>query len=330
MSGPEVIGVVASASQLVQYVVEIIDYTVKVSQFFKRLPCPFQQHKDHLETLILTVSTIGQTPFLQTHLIKAHLEALLNRTEILCSTLRDYTTVIPQNSLSKIWAALRAYRAEGQILRDLASLERDKSNLLLCLTSSYGIVLHNIKEQTMPTPAASRDTMPFGREVAEKGTLKILTCLSSKVPANTPLGNQRMKESEKPYLVQSRDQGYGPTRPGYDGDRTREFRQRPSSTQSPDQADDRYSRLHESKTIRDYASTQTNAESVKYGKLTGHVFIGNNSTNKGSVVNRESGVDDNKRRRDLYVENCAHGDGSATLNGPASDELIKSILRRNG
>lgn len=159
MSGLEVIGIIASASQLVRYVLEIIDYTGNISTLVKGTSCPFQQHKEHLETLVTAVQTIRQTPLLQTRLIKSHLDSLLDRTEVLRSHLERYTVVVPRRSLSRIWTALLAHKAEGQILKDLATLEREKSNLLLCITSSYGFILHEIKESTDSGLVATKDSM---------------------------------------------------------------------------------------------------------------------------------------------------------------------------
>ena len=145
MSGLEVIGVVASASQLVRYILEIIDYTRTIWAFIKGASCPFQQHREHLESLISVIGTIRQTPFLQTRTVQTHLKALLNRTETLCATLRRYSTDLTRSTIGKIWTALQAHKAEAQILKDLASLERHKSSLLLCITSSHGLVLHQLK-----------------------------------------------------------------------------------------------------------------------------------------------------------------------------------------
>ena len=158
MSGLEVIGVVASASQLVRYLLEIIDYTKRIWTLTKGVSCPFQQHRENLESLISAVETIRQTSFLQTHIIESHLKALLDRTQIVRATLRRYSSDT-RNSVRKIWAALTAHKAETQVLKDLASIERDKSNLLLHITSSYANVLYEIKVK-MNSDAIAKESTP--------------------------------------------------------------------------------------------------------------------------------------------------------------------------
>lgn len=173
MSGFEVIGVVASASQIIKYTAEIIDYIRSVFDFVTGTSCQFEQHREHLEALILTVKTIRQTPLLQTSLVRDHLEVLLRQSKTLGQVLRRYTVNLPRKSFRRIWTALFVHKAEGQILRGLASLERDKSNLLLCLTSSYGIVLHEIKERIDSNLMASKDDMSANKQRGP-GSLKIL------------------------------------------------------------------------------------------------------------------------------------------------------------
>ncbi len=145
MSGFEVIGLIASASQLIRYTGEIIDYTRSIFIFLKGSTRRFSQHREHLEALILAVEAIRQTPLLQTQLIQHHLGVLLRRTENLRAVLRRYTIDLPQKLLKRFRAALSAQKAQEQILKDLSALERDKSNLLLCITSSYGVTLEKIK-----------------------------------------------------------------------------------------------------------------------------------------------------------------------------------------
>ncbi|KAG6997464.1 hypothetical protein G7Y79_00040g076290 [Physcia stellaris] len=159
MSGIEVIGVIASASQLVRYVLDIIDYTKTVSVLIKSSSCPFQHHRQHLENLVLAVETIRRTPILQTSLIETHLQTLLSRTASLRNTLKPFTRVARQTALGKIWTAIQAHKAEGQILKDLNILERDKSNLVLCITSSYGNILHDIEERTNPDLVVTKNNM---------------------------------------------------------------------------------------------------------------------------------------------------------------------------
>lgn len=159
MSGVEVIGIIASASQLVRYLLEIIDYTQTVSVLIKSASCLFQQHRQHLENLVSTVEDIRRIPCLQTSLIETHLETLLSRTASLRHTLKPFSRVSQQTALGKICTAIQARKAEGQILKDLNILERDKSNLILCITSSYGNILHGIQERTNPDLVVTKNNM---------------------------------------------------------------------------------------------------------------------------------------------------------------------------
>ena len=165
MSGIEVIGLVASASQLIRYTGDIIDYTRSIFIFLKGSTRRFGQHREHLEALILTVVVIRQTPSLQTQLIRHHLGVLLRRTENLRAVLRRYTIGVPQKLLKRFRVALSAHKAQEQILDDLSALERDKSNLLLCITSSYGVTLEEIKRKTNSRLMAPKMNTGFSRDL---------------------------------------------------------------------------------------------------------------------------------------------------------------------
>ena len=64
MSSLEVIGLIASASQLIRYTGDIIDYTRSIFVFLKGSTRRFGQRREHLEALISAVEVIRQTPSL--------------------------------------------------------------------------------------------------------------------------------------------------------------------------------------------------------------------------------------------------------------------------
>ena len=148
MSGIEFIGAVASASQLARYTVNIITYAKDIIAFIKETSSQFQRHQETLESLISAVETIRQTPLLQTCSIRDHLALLSRRTEVLGVNLKRYTPDSQTKLYRRVWTALLAHKVEAQILQGLTDLERDKSNLILCITSFYGIVLHDIRLRT--------------------------------------------------------------------------------------------------------------------------------------------------------------------------------------
>ena len=148
MSGIEVIGLIASATQLIRYTGDIIDYTQSIFIFLKGSTRRFGQHREHLEALISAVEVIRQTPSLQTQLIRHLVEVLLRRTENIRAVLRRYTIDFSQKLLKRFRTALSAHKAQEQILEDLCALRRDKSSLLLGITSSYGVTLEEIKRKT--------------------------------------------------------------------------------------------------------------------------------------------------------------------------------------
>ena len=154
MSGLEVIGVVASASQLVRYISEIIHYTQSIWTFIKGASCQFQQYTEDLESLISVVRIIRQTPSLQTHTIEHHLAALLNKTEALSATLRRYSGNPIRSPVSKVLTALQAPKAEAQILKDLDSLERRTIGLLLC------IEVHKMGDKVGPDLVIAKESTP--------------------------------------------------------------------------------------------------------------------------------------------------------------------------
>ena len=194
MSGIEVIGVIASASQLVRYVLDIIDYTKTLSVLIKSSSCPFQHHRQHLENLVSAVETIRRTPILQTNLIKTHLQTLLNRTASLHDTLKPFSRVSQQTALGKVWTAIQAHKAEAHILKDLNILERDKSNLLLCITTSYGPILHGIQEKSNSDLVVVKDTMPENAA----GTVTAKNCVDQQSGSDiVPVANSTPEQNSE-------------------------------------------------------------------------------------------------------------------------------------
>ena len=167
MSGIEVVGAIASSSQLVRYLIEIIEYTRSISNHIKESSCPFQQYRRNLESLLSTVTAIVNTPYLQTDSVRDHLDTLEARAKSLKTTLQRYPTALPQKAVKRFWTALLAQRSEAQIVRDFTALERDKSNLLLCITTSFGGVLHDINKRTNSDLMATQNNIH--RKVTNRG-----------------------------------------------------------------------------------------------------------------------------------------------------------------
>ncbi|KAL8789035.1 MAG: hypothetical protein Q9195_007001 [Heterodermia aff. obscurata] len=308
MSGLEVIGVVASASQLMRYLFEIIDYTQSVRTFIRGASCPFQQHREHLESLISVVNSIRQAPLLQTSIIEKHLKALLNRSETLCATLRRYSLDLARSPVNKFWTALQARRAEAQILKDLASLERQKSNLLLYITTSHGIVLHAMIEKRDLSLVINKDWTPESSPT-----------LGSSISPTSASAHPILNPSAAPPLCRDLQKSSTPT--------TMSQPPEPRHEQNMDPYLESQTYSQQASTSAETTSAQTTSALLH---ADGHIFHANLALNRGSVVNRSCGSKHQGGRRDTFEGNNAVGEGSAVLNGHASDELVRSILGRGG
>lgn len=131
MSGLEVLGALAAATQLIQQ-------GLKIVALYKKLrdsPEQIRQHALQIEQLIGITKLIEANGLLQTSLVAATLnQCVTEATELL----RLLKHAAPRNGWSKLWKASKALLVvaqERQILDHVAQLDRGKCTLALCITA---------------------------------------------------------------------------------------------------------------------------------------------------------------------------------------------------
>ncbi|KAI9707970.1 MAG: hypothetical protein M1820_004389 [Bogoriella megaspora] len=132
MSGLEIVGTIASVSQIISQVLQISRSIKELGQTVVE----FQRHQDSLCIVISATQSIQKQPCLRTEYIDSYLQHLLIRLETLRTALRRYVTNLPKTPFQKIKWALRYSELRNSIEKQFTALETDKSTLLLCMFTS--------------------------------------------------------------------------------------------------------------------------------------------------------------------------------------------------
>lgn len=168
----EVLGVLASASQLVQYAVKISAALSAVHNRVRGAP-KLAKYIAQLEELKDASILIQQSPNIQTTQILRYIESAVNDCEnllhLIDRLLRDYT----QGSLSRrYYKAARGGKVEAQIEDGFKRLEQTKTSLIFCIgvanTERLSIIQHGVGEIAFGMASATvqqtvRDVRPSTR-----------------------------------------------------------------------------------------------------------------------------------------------------------------------
>lgn len=133
MSGIEVVGLMASASQLALYSIRIITCVSEIVQKVQDAPARIRQHSDQIRQLVSTAQLIEQHHLLQTVQVHAHIKAALEQAKTLSATLEQLTKDYSRGPIRRYWIVLKATK-EKEILANFDRLETEKSALLLCIS----------------------------------------------------------------------------------------------------------------------------------------------------------------------------------------------------
>ena len=133
MSGIELVGLLASASQLVSYSIKI---TTSLSEIYQRVqdaPLKIKQHSDQIKQLIDTAEFVQQHPLLQTEQVHIHINATLEQAKSLFTVLERLSKDYTRGSIRRYWKILMANK-EKEILANFDRLEKEKSALVLSIS----------------------------------------------------------------------------------------------------------------------------------------------------------------------------------------------------
>ena len=133
MSGIEIVGLLASAAQLVTYSLKITTSLYEISQRIQDAPKRIRQHSIQINQLISTTQLVQQQQLLQTAHVLTHINATLEQAKSLCAILEQLTEDYSRGSVRRYWRILTATK-EKEILANFDRLEKEKSALILCIS----------------------------------------------------------------------------------------------------------------------------------------------------------------------------------------------------
>lgn len=161
MSGIEIIGLVASASQLALYSIKITTCLGEICQRVQNAPARIRHHSDQLRQLVSTAQLVQEHRLLQTAHVHAHINATLEQARTLSAILEQLTIDYSRGSIRRYWKILKATR-EKEIQANFDRLEKEKIALILCIsvaqTDLLGQGIHKLemaeKEARQPSVVA--------------------------------------------------------------------------------------------------------------------------------------------------------------------------------
>ena len=125
----EVLGAVATASQLTQQVLQIAAFIADI----RDAPESIRKQSVQLEQLISIAGLIENNPPLQTGEVVSILRNCVNDAKELQEILVGISSAAGDGKVRTVWKAVAWVTKEKEILNQLSCLERDKSSLELCI-----------------------------------------------------------------------------------------------------------------------------------------------------------------------------------------------------
>ncbi|KAL0262840.1 hypothetical protein SLS55_001814 [Diplodia seriata] len=146
MSGVEVFGATASASQIFSNIWSISKLIQKVIDEVKEAPRRIKYQENSLLFLLSIIELLKRSVVSCTEDIQPYLRTTEQDIESLRSTLAKNSRYLQSQSIAKFWRAFRIIQAEERIRSAFKSLEADKENLTLYLVWKNGITLQEVYE----------------------------------------------------------------------------------------------------------------------------------------------------------------------------------------
>lgn len=164
MAGIEIVGFLASASQLVLYSIKITTSLSEICQRVQDAPLRIRQRSDQVKQLISTAQLIEQHHLLQTAQVLTHINATLEQAKSLSAILEQLKKDYSRGSIRRYWKILTANK-EKEILANFDRLEKEKSALSLCITVAHTDLL----EQRVQRLAMAEKEVPQHSAATEEG-----------------------------------------------------------------------------------------------------------------------------------------------------------------
>ena len=144
MSGIEIVGLLASASQLALYSIKITTCLSEICQQVQEAPLRIKQHSDQIKQLVSTAQLVERHHLLQTVQVHAHIEATLKQAKTLSATLEQLTKDYSRGTIRRYWKILKGAK-EKEILANFDRLEKEKTALLLCISVAQTDLLGSLQ-----------------------------------------------------------------------------------------------------------------------------------------------------------------------------------------
>jgi len=137
MSGLEILGVAASAIQVAQVGLAIATSLTSIFLKIRDTPKAIQSQAQQVSSLVEVAKLISSKPQLQTNQVEVILQSCLKEARTLRDILQGLLTEKDSSQIKKWAKAIGGVVKESKIMELLQSLEREKSALVLCITSIY-------------------------------------------------------------------------------------------------------------------------------------------------------------------------------------------------
>ena len=144
MSGIELLGILASATQLADYSIRIASAISEIYKRVKNAPERIRQYSVQIDELSRTASLIGKHPQLQTDSVHAHLKSTLREAEHLFRVLERVQEVYTRKSVQRYWKSLQGWK-EKEIIATFDRLEQEKTALALSIAVIHTNLLCSIE-----------------------------------------------------------------------------------------------------------------------------------------------------------------------------------------
>lgn len=146
MSGIEVIGIIASVSQLVQYSTKLIMILNEICNKTPKSSQRYRRHEQQVRQVKQIAELISATQGLQSDLIHTHIDSLTETTKSIEEAMeRTLFFAGPSSKMKKCLRILDIPKADAMVFQGFEDLERDKSCLTLCLLGSFGSLIVQIQ-----------------------------------------------------------------------------------------------------------------------------------------------------------------------------------------
>ncbi|KAI1455375.1 hypothetical protein F4805DRAFT_476733 [Annulohypoxylon moriforme] len=131
----EVLGAVAAVGQLVGTVITIIESISQICDFLRHAPARYQGWRCELAVLRDTITAIRDTKALHTCSVSRIITSMAPKISRLMELCANYSSEPKQRLITKLNRALKAKNLEVRILQVFESLERDKTTLILTIST---------------------------------------------------------------------------------------------------------------------------------------------------------------------------------------------------